>query len=247
MFKRLREDIGAFTARDPAATSAIEVLFCYAGLHALWLHRVAHFLHCINFKLLARIIATFSRFLTGIEIHPAAKIGRRLVIDHGMGVVIGETAEIGDDVTIYHGVTLGGITLDKVRRHPRIENGVVIGAGAKVLGAITVGTGAIIGSNAVVTKNVAPNTTVVGVPAHVVGIMVGASANVISDNIDDTKDAHLAQNNGVHEFGSHAHELGSYGGEKANSADPIYQELAEIKRQLLDLQKHVLSLNGNEN
>ncbi len=215
MLKRLREDVSAFTSRDPAAGSSLEVLLCYAGLHALWLHRVAHLLHNMRLPLAARIIATFSRFLTGIEIHPAAKIGRRLVIDHGMGVVIGETAEIGDDVTIYHGVTLGGISLDKVRRHPRVENGVVIGAGAKVLGAITVEAGARIGSNAVVTKNVRSGETVVGVPAHAVR---GDNAGGIG---------------------------GSYGGEAANSADPIYQELAAIKAQLKLLQNHVDKLKNS--
>jgi len=169
MFKGLKEDIDAVFARDPAARSRLEILLCYPGLHALIFHRVAHALWRADWRLLARFVSQISRFMTGIEIHPGAKIGRRFFIDHGMGVVIGETAEIGDDVTLYQGVTLGGISLDKGKRHPTIGNGVVVGAGAAVLGPFTVGEEARIGSNAVVLKEVASGSTVVGIPARTVG------------------------------------------------------------------------------
>ncbi|MEY4517399.1 MAG: serine O-acetyltransferase [Pseudomonadota bacterium] len=166
MLKQLREDIDAVFARDPAARSRLEVLLTYPGIHALLLHRAAHGLWTHDFKGAARGLSTFSRFLTGIEIHPGAKIGQRFFIDHGMGVVIGETAEIGDDVTLYHGVTLGGTTWQKGKRHPTLENGVIVGAGAKVLGPFTVGQNAKIGSNAVVTKAVPAEVTAVGNPAR---------------------------------------------------------------------------------
>jgi serine O-acetyltransferase len=169
IFKRLREDLNAFMVRDPAARSRAEVLLCYAGLHAVTLHRVAHGVWRHGLPLIGRWISHLSRFLTGIEIHPAARIGRRLVIDHGMGVVIGETAEIGDDVYLYHGVTLGGTTSEKGKRHPTLRNGVIVGAGAKILGPITIGSGARVGANAVVLKDVADGVTVVGIPARAVG------------------------------------------------------------------------------
>ena len=168
MFERLKEDIETVFERDPAARSVIEVILCYPGLHAIWLHRIAHWFWNHNFKLLARLISHFSRWLTGIEIHPGAKIGRRFFIDHGMGVVIGETAEIGDDVTIYHQVTLGGTSTKKGRRHPTIGNNVVIGAGAKILGPVKIGDNCKIGANSVVIKDVPPNSTVVGIPGKVV-------------------------------------------------------------------------------
>ena len=167
MFKRLREDIRSVFERDPAARSTLEVLLCYSGLHALWGHRTAHWLWTHRLKLLARAWSQAARFFTGIEIHPGARIGRRFFIDHGMGVVIGETAEIGDDVSLYHGVTLGGVSTAKGKRHPTIEEGVVIGAGAKVLGAITVGACSRVGANAVVVHDVPPDSVVVGVPGHV--------------------------------------------------------------------------------
>ncbi|WP_207061438.1 serine O-acetyltransferase [Motiliproteus sp. SC1-56] len=168
MFDRLREDIGSVFDRDPAARNAFEVLTNYPGLHALLLHRLAHRIWGAGFKWLARTISTLSRWLTGIEIHPGARIGRRFFIDHGMGVVIGETAEIGDDVTLYHGVTLGGTTWQKGKRHPTLSDGVVVGAGAKILGPFTVGRNARIGSNAVVTKEVPEGATVVGIPGRIV-------------------------------------------------------------------------------
>jgi len=169
MFKQIREDIRCVFDRDPAARNSFEVLTTYPGLHALLFHRVAHAVWNIGLRWLARVISALSRWLTGIEIHPGAKIGRRFFIDHGMGVVIGETAEIGDDCTLYHGVTLGGTSLEKGKRHPTLVNNVVVGAGAKVLGPIVLGEGARIGSNAVVVKDVPDGATVVGVPGRIVG------------------------------------------------------------------------------
>jgi serine O-acetyltransferase len=168
MFERVKEDIRVVFERDPAARNIFEVIISYPGLHAIWLHRIAHFLWDKGAKTLARIISHINRFLTGIEIHPGAKIGRRFFIDHGMGVVIGETAEIGDDVLMYQGVVLGGTSLKKEKRHPTIGNNVVIGAGAILLGPIKVGDGAKIGAGSVVIKDVPEGTTVVGVPARVV-------------------------------------------------------------------------------
>lgn len=168
IFERMREDIQTALARDPAARSVLEVLFCYPGIHAVWGYRLAHWLWQRGFKLTARLFSHCIRALTGIEIHPGAQIGRRLFIDHGMGVVIGETAQIGDDVTLYHGVTLGGVSLRKDKRHPTLHNGVVVGAGAKILGAIEVGECSRIGANAVVIKDVPANAVVVGVPGQVV-------------------------------------------------------------------------------
>jgi serine O-acetyltransferase len=169
MFARLREDIGVVFDRDPAARTRWEVLTCYPGLHALVWHRaVVHPLWGGGFRWLARWLAHWGRWLTGIEIHPGATIGRRVFIDHGMGIVIGETAVVGDDCTLYHGVTLGGTSWNKGKRHPTLGAGVVIGAGAKVLGPIEVGAGAKIGSNAVVVRDVPPGATAVGIPARVV-------------------------------------------------------------------------------
>jgi serine O-acetyltransferase len=167
MFSRIGEDIRSVYARDPAARHWFEVLTTYPGLHAIWSHRLSHQLWRWRLLWLARFMSTIARWFTGVEIHPGAKIGRRFFIDHGMGVVIGETAEIGDDVTIYHGVTLGGTSWAKGKRHPTLGNGVVIGAGAKVLGPIEVGDNARIGSNAVVVKSVPAATTVTGIPARV--------------------------------------------------------------------------------
>jgi serine O-acetyltransferase len=168
MFNIIREDIRSVVERDPAARTTLEVLFCYPGLHAIWAHRLSHRLWKSGLKLLARWLSQIARGITGVEIHPGARLGRKLFIDHGMGVVIGETAEVGDCVTIYHNVTLGGTSLEKIKRHPTIEDHVVIGAGAKVLGAITVGAHSRIGANAVVVKSTPPNSVVVGVPGQVV-------------------------------------------------------------------------------
>jgi serine O-acetyltransferase len=167
MFRAIKEDIGSVFERDPAARSTLEVLTCYPGVHARIMHRISHLLWKWRFFWLARLISHMARFLTGIEIHPGATIGRRFFIDHGMGVVIGETAEIGDDVTLYHGVTLGGTSWKEGKRHPTLGNGVVVGAGAKILGPILIGDGAKIGSNAVVVKNVPVGATAAGIPARI--------------------------------------------------------------------------------
>jgi serine O-acetyltransferase len=197
MLSRVREDIAVVFERDPAARSVWEVLTCYPGFHALVWHRnVIHPLWNAGLRWLARWLSHVGRFLTGIEIHPGAVIGRRVFIDHGMGIVIGETAEVGDDCTLYHGVTLGGTRWDKVKRHPTLGKGVVIGAGAKVLGPIYVGDGAKIGSNAVVVREVPPGATAVGIPARILvdeeaqkreshAIKMGFSAYGISRDMDD--------------------------------------------------------------
>src|SRR5512136_2928976 len=168
MFNTIRRDIQSIFDRDPAARSTMEILLCYPGLHAVWGHRISHWLWTHKRKLLARWLSQVARWLTGIEIHPGASIGPGFFIDHGMGVVIGETAEIGADVTLYHGVTLGGTSLEKGKRHPTLGDRVVIGAGAKVLGAITIGDDSRIGANAVVVKSVPANSVVVGVPGQIV-------------------------------------------------------------------------------
>jgi serine O-acetyltransferase len=197
MFSRLREDISVVFDRDPAARSRWEVLTCYPGLHALTWHRwVSHPLWRWNWRWLARWLSHWSRWLTGIEIHPGASIGRRVFIDHGMGVVIGETAEVGDDCTLYHGVTLGGVKWDRVKRHPTLGRKVVVGAGAKILGPILVGDGAKIGSNAVVVRDVPAGATAVGIPARIVSgdaalrreeqaTKIGFSAYAISADMND--------------------------------------------------------------
>lgn len=180
MFKTLREDIKAVFERDPAARSTLEVLICYPGLHAVTLHRVSHWFWTHDWKLVARMLSQLTRFFTGIEIHPGAKLGRRFFIDHGMGVVIGETSEIGDNVTIYHGVTLGGTSWKKEKRHPTLGDNVVVGAGAKILGPIVVGENSRIGSGSVVVKDVPPNSVVVGVPGKVThkdGVRIGIDLN----------------------------------------------------------------------
>ncbi len=168
MWKQIREDIRCVFDRDPAARNVFEVLTTYPGVHAIIWHRINHWLWQHNLKWLARWLSTFARWITGIEIHPGARIGRRFFIDHGMGVVIGETAEIGDDVTLYHGVTLGGTSWQPGKRHPTLGDGVVVGAGAKILGPIEVGDNARVGANAVVVRPVPPGETVVGVPGHLV-------------------------------------------------------------------------------
>lgn len=167
MFERVREDIKCVFERDPAARGTFEVITTYPGVHAVIFHRCSHLLWNFGLNWPARMLSTLARWLTGVEIHPGAKIGRRFFIDHGMGVVIGETAEIGDDCTLYHGVTLGGTSWEKGKRHPTLANNVVVGAGAKVLGPITVSDGARIGSNAVVAKDVPAGATIIGVPGHV--------------------------------------------------------------------------------
>lgn len=169
MFKQIKEDMNTIFERDPAVKSYLEVILCYPGLYAVIFHRLAHWLYLKRRFVISRLLSQISRFFTGIEIHPGAVIGKRLFIDHGSGIVIGETAELGDDVTLYQGVTLGGTGKDKGKRHPTIGHNVTIGSGAKILGPITVGHNAKIGAGAVVVRCVPPNSTAVGVPAHVVG------------------------------------------------------------------------------
>lgn len=177
MFKTMREDIRSVFDRDPAAKSNWEVITCYPGLHAIWMHRFAHMLWRNGLHWIGRFVSHIARWMTGIEIHPGATIGHRFFIDHGMGVVIGETTEIGDDVTLYHGVTLGGTTWQKEKRHPTIGNGVIVGTGAKVLGSITIGEGSRIGANSVVLRDVPAHSTVIGIP----GTVVGTTESLIED------------------------------------------------------------------
>ena len=217
MFKTIMKDIDSVFARDPAARSRLEVLLCYPGVHALLFHRMAHWLWKRNFKLLGRFISATSRFLTGIEIHPGAMIGERFFIDHGMGVVIGETARIGDDVTMYHGVTLGGTSLQRGIRHPQVANGVIIGAGAQLLGPIYVGSNARIGSNAVVVKDVVEGATMVGIPARAIVEK--------SDHIVDTSfDPYAAT---------------------AEDDDPLQELLELLQGELKSLQTRVRELEGD--
>jgi serine O-acetyltransferase len=213
VFKSIREDIHAVMERDPAANSWVEVLLCYPGIHAVISHRLAHGLYKRNLKLLARIVSQINRFFTGIEIHPGAQIGRRLFIDHGMGVVIGETAEIGDDVTIYQGATLGGTGKEKGKRHPTIGNNVVISSGAKILGPFTVGDDSKIGSGSVVLREVPPNCTVVGVPGHI----------VIKDNVKLKS--------------MHKEEIDL---DQVRLPDPIAEELECLRKRIVELEKKML-------
>lgn len=165
-FSKLREDVRVVFERDPAAQSSLEVVFCYPGLHAIWGHRLSHFFWRRGLAFVARAISHTTRFVSGVEIHPGARLGRRVFIDHGAGVVIGETAEIGDDCVLYQGVTLGGVSLERGKRHPTVEDHCVIGAGAKILGPITIGHGSRVGANSVVIRDVPPGATVVGIPAQ---------------------------------------------------------------------------------
>jgi len=217
MFKTIINDIDSVFARDPAARSRFEVLLCYPGVHALILYRFSNLLWRNHLKLLGRVVSYFARFITGIEIHPAAKIGKRFFIDHGMGVVIGETASIGDDVTIYHDVTLGGTSLAVGLRHPQIGNGVIIGAGAQLLGPINVGDNARIGSNAVVVKDVAAETTVVGVPARVVPEAPAPSA--VKEKCFD-----------------------AYGGAKDAESDPVLAIIQKLQDDMVQISGRVKEL-----
>lgn len=196
MFERIREDISCVFERDPAARNTFDVLTTYPGIHALMMHRLSHWLWEQGLKWLARVLSNIARWYTGIEIHPGATIGRRFFIDHGMGVVIGETTEIGDDCTIYHGVTLGGTSWDKGKRHPTLRNNVVIGAGAKVLGPIVIGEGVRIGSNAVVLKAVPDGVTVVGVPGRLV-----SAARAVAPAPDEKRQA-IARKMGFDAYGA---------------------------------------------
>lgn len=209
MFQRIRDDIRIVFERDPAARSTLEVLLTYPGLHAVWAHRISHCLWRWRLKLVARVLAQFTRWLTGIEIHPGANIGNRFFIDHGMGVVIGETAEIGNDCTLYHGVTLGGTSWEKAKRHPTLGNNVVVGAGAKILGPITIGDNARVGSNSVVVKDVPADATVVGIPARTV---------VAKDDTGAEKRRAMAKKIGFDAYGQHHGQL----------PDPVSQALDRI-------------------
>jgi len=214
MFATIREDVAAVLSRDPACRSRLEVWLCYPGFHALRFYRLAHVLWGLELRLLARIVSEFGRWLTGIEIHPAARIGRGVFIDHGMGVVIGETAEVGDDATLYQGVTLGGTGKERGKRHPTLGRGVMVGVGAKVLGDITVGDNCKIGAGAVVVRSVPPNCTVVGIPGRVVrreGQRVGPAS----------------------------HDL-----EHADLPDPVEDEVTAAFRRLTTLEQRVRELEA---
>jgi serine O-acetyltransferase len=209
MFQRIRDDIRSVFERDPAARSTLEVLLTYPGLHAVWSHRIAHRLWRWRLKLIARVLSQLTRWFTGIEIHPGATIGNRFFIDHGMGVVIGETAEIGDDCTLYHGVTLGGTSWERAKRHPTLGKNVVVGAGAKILGPITLGDNARVGSNSVVVKDVPANATVVGIPGRIV---------IARDDANSEKRRAMAEKIGFDAYGQHHGQL----------PDPVTQALDRI-------------------
>ena len=227
MLSRLREDLECILARDPAARSRWEVMTCYPGLHALWMHRFAHVFWQANLRWLARFLSNLSRFLTGIEIHPGAVIGRRVFIDHGMGLVIGETAEVGDDCTIYQGVTLGGTSLARgTKRHPTLGRGVIVSAGAKVLGGFTVGDGARVGSNAVLLKEVPPGATAVGIPARILH-----------------KEAEAQREEAANQMGFSAYGLSTSGDDPLTKAlhgliDHVAAQQREIDRLMAALNKH---------
>ncbi len=219
-FMSLRESIRAYQTRDPAARSAATILFCYPGLHATLWHRLAHALWRRGFFFAGRAVSHWSRFLTGIEIHPGAEIGRRLVIDHGMGVVIGETAEIGDDVHLYHQVTLGGTSSARGKRHPTLGHGVIVGAGAKILGAITIGDNARVGANAVVLEPVPADTTVVGIPARPV------ERKPLKARPDPCFDAYGTPAEGV--------------------LDPVESEIERLRTELAELEARFARIVGRE-
>ncbi|MCT6698523.1 serine O-acetyltransferase [Rheinheimera sp. 4Y26] len=232
MFAGIKEDIKSVFDRDPAARSFFEVLTNYPGLHAIWWHRMNHKLWQAGWKWLARFLSTIARWLTGVEIHPGAKIGRRFFIDHGMGVVIGETAEIGDDVTLYHGVTLGGTSWNPGKRHPTLGNNVVIGAGAKVLGPLYVGENARIGSNAVVVKDVPPGATVVGIP----GRIVAKQDSAVSEQ----------RQNLAKKFGFDAYAVASDNPDPvANAIGRMLDHIHCLDNKVAELCKSVNDLGGN--
>lgn len=224
MFRRVRDDIRSVFERDPAARSTLEVLLTYPGLHAVWSHRIAHRLWGWRLKLLARILSQLTRWLTGIEIHPGATIGERFFIDHGMGVVIGETAEIGSDCTLYHGVTLGGTSWEKTKRHPTLGNNVVVGAGAKILGPILIGDNARVGSNSVVVKDVPAGATVVGIPGRVV---------TPKDDTHTEKRRAMAEKIGFDAYGQHHGQL----------PDPVTQALDRILDHLHTIDDRLQALD----
>jgi serine O-acetyltransferase len=235
MFARLKEEIGVVFDRDPAARNTWEVITCYPGFHAMLFHRLAHWLWGVGLKWLARLVSHAARWLTGIEIHPGATIHRRFFIDHGMGVVIGETAEIGDDCTLYHGVTLGGTSWNKGKRHPTLGKGVVVGAGAKILGPITIGDRARIGSNAVVVKDVPPGATAIGIPARIVEAHDAqdgrfAAYAVVKDSSDPIAKA--------------LHELIGHSVDTDQRIEHILAELKRLGLRIDEKQPHPLDANS---
>ena len=235
MFARLKEEIGVVFDRDPAARNTWEVITCYPGFHAMLFHRLAHWLWGLGLKWLARLVSHGSRWLTGIEIHPGATIRQRFFIDHGMGVVIGETAEIGDDCTLYHGVTLGGTSWTKGKRHPTLGKGVVVGAGAKILGPITIGDGARIGSNAVVVKDVPPGATAIGIPARII-------------EAQDTQNGRFAAYAVVRDLNDPMakalHELIGHSAEIDRRIEHILAELKRLGLRIDEKQNHPLDENS---
>lgn len=242
MFERLSEDIQGVFDRDPAARTTWEVLTCYPGLKAVWAHRLSHWLWTHGLKWLGRFISGIARWFTLIEIHPGAKIGRRLFIDHGIGVVIGETAEIGDDVTLYQGVTLGGTSWSKGKRHPTLGNNVVVGAGAKVLGPFTVGAGARVGSNAVVVREVPAGATVVGIPARVVAEQRAPSDKVVEiarrmgfDAYGLSRDMPDPVANAIGAMLQHIHELDDRVVELCKVLHRLDARMPELELQKLEL------------
>lgn len=233
MFERLKEDIQSVFHRDPAARNTLDVLTNYPGMQAIWWHRLSHYLYKNNFKWLARFISNLARWLTGIEIHPGATIGRRFFIDHGMGVVIGETADIGDDVTLYHGVTLGGTSWNKGKRHPTLANGVVVGAGAKVLGPIKIAENAKVGSNSVVVKDVPADATVIGIPGRI--ILPQADRRV-----DETRSA-IAKKYGFDAYAVSAENPDPV----ANHIGQILDHLHMMDRKVMDVCREVKKMGGD--
>ena len=236
MWQLVKEDVRCIFERDPAARNVFEVLTCYSGVHALLLHRLNHWLWQRGLRWLPRFVAMLGRWLTGIEIHPAARIGRRFFVDHGTGVVIGETAEIGDDVTLYQGVTLGGRTLDEGKRHPTLGDGVIVGAGAKILGPFTVGEGARVGSNAVVLEGVPAGATVVGVPAHVVRCR-DADQKCL-ELVRDTRARHL----GSAGAGRRRPTFDAYGVPEDDTVEPMEIEIETLRRELGELRDELAAL-----
>jgi serine O-acetyltransferase len=223
IFKQFREDIDTVMARDPAARSRLEVALCYPGLHALVFHRAAHRAWQRGWRVPARFLSHLGRLFTGIEIHPGATIGRRVFIDHGMGVVIGETSEVGDDVTLYQGVTLGGTSLEKGKRHPTLQEGVIVGAGAKILGPLTVGAGARVGSNAVVLKPVPAGATVVGIPAREAARQAAKTTEFCA-------------------YGS----TGDLPDPIARALDNVSTEITALRRRVLELEEQLASARAEE-
>lgn len=238
LFSRIREDIASVKERDPAARSSLEVLLCYPGLWAVWIHRVSHALWCAHLRLLARISSQVARFLTGVDIHPGARLGRRLFIDHATGVVIGETAVVGDDVTMYQGVTLGGTGKQHGKRHPTICNNVFVGNNANVLGNVTVGENSRVGAGSVVLADVPPNSTVVGVPAHIV-YRNGQRVLITDphDVKDPLSDALIALSSRVDELeerlGAHEHWVAPFAEEEAERT--AYRAELDQMRQFVSM------------